>query len=128
MGRVERGVVKPPNKPTAGGDDRNNGFLPLGGGASTVHPANYGPGGDRKMGSFPLSGGAPAIQRNGYRFDVDDAPGTANPMPTAVEPGKGTVPVNPFLPGGAVARADSVPDEARPRSMRGNDGDADDRY
>ena len=58
MANVERGVVKPANMPGAAGDRRNNSFLPLGGGALTVHPANQGPGGDRRGGSFPLGGGA----------------------------------------------------------------------
>ena len=114
MGQVERGVVRGSNKEGPGGDGRNNSFASLAGGASTVHPANMGMGGDRRNGSFPLSGGAPAIQRNMERFDVDQV---QMPQPaSAIEPGKGTVPVNPFLPGGAAARvAGQVADEAKPR-------------
>jgi hypothetical protein len=110
---VERGVVKGSNKEGPGGDDRRNGFLPLSGGASSVHPANCGPGGDRRNGSFPLSGGAPAIQRNGERFNVDQVGMPEQPWPA--EPGRGAVPVNPLLPSGAAARSLPVADEAPKR-------------
>jgi hypothetical protein len=109
MGMVERGVVRGSNK-EGPGDRRNNGFLPLGGGASTVHPANRaGAGGDRRDGSFPLGGGAsPVDPPNAKRFDIGMA---KMPQPeSAIEPGKGTVPVNPFLPGGSAARSMPVSD------------------
>jgi hypothetical protein len=116
MGTVERGVVKGSNKEGPGGDGRNNGFLPLSGGAATVHPANRsGPGGDRRAGSFPLGGGAsPVDPPNAKRFDVGMV---KMPQPeSAIEPGKGAVPVNPFLPGGAAARvAGQVADEGKPK-------------
>jgi len=116
---VERGVVKPPNMPDKAGDRRNNGFMPLGGEMSTVHPANKeGPGGDRRGGSFPLGGGAPAIADRQHRFNVDEVPGSHAPMPFQSEPGKGAVPVNPFLPGGAAARATAVADDAKARPGR----------
>jgi hypothetical protein len=108
---VKRGVVKGSNKAGPGGDDRNNGFLSLAGGASSVHPANRGPGGDMRSGSFPLAGGAPAIQRNAERFNVDQVGMPDQPFPDA--PGKGAVPVNPFLPGGAAARAMPEQDSAK---------------
>ena len=110
---VQRGVVKGSNKEGPGGDDRNNGFLGLSGGASTVHPANQAMGGDRRNGSFPLAGGAPAIQRNMERFNVDQVGMPDQPFPD--EPGKGAVPVNPFLPGGAAARSLPVADMAPKR-------------
>ena len=112
MGQVQRGVVRGSNQEGPGGDKRNNSFASLAGGASTVHPANMGMGGDRRNGSFPLSGGAPAIQRNMERFDVSQV---QMPQPaSAIEPGKGQVPVNPFMPSGATARvAGYVADEAR---------------
>ena len=105
---VERGVVRGSNKEGPGGDGRKNGFLPLAGGAGTVHPSNRGPGGDRRDGSFPLSGGGPAIKRNEERFNVDQVGMPEQPWPS--EPGKGAVPVNPFLPGGAAARSLPVAD------------------
>ena len=53
---------------------------------------------------------APAIQRNMERFDVSQV---QMPQPaSAIEPGKGQVPVNPFMPSGATARvAGYVADE-----------------
>lgn len=112
MGKVERGVVRGSNQEGPGGDKRNNGFLPLGGGAGSVHPANQAMGGDRRMGSFPLGGGASPINPpNNKRFSVGDV---EMPQPaSAIEPGKGDVPVNPFLPGGAVARSLPVSDMPR---------------
>ena len=46
MGQVERGVVHGTNVQGPGGNLKNNGFLPLSGGAGTVHPSNMGIGGD----------------------------------------------------------------------------------
>ncbi len=114
MANVERGVVKGSNMEGAGGDRRANGFMPLGGGAATVHPANRGAGGDRRAGSFPLTAGGAGITPPNHRFDVGMV---KMPQPeSAIEPGKGTVPVNPFLPGGAAARvAGQVADEGKPR-------------
>lgn len=112
MGAVQRGVVKGSNQEGAGGDHRANGYLPLAGGTGTVHPANMAAGGDRRAGSFPLSGGAPMIAPAQHRFNVDEVQ-MAQPA-SAVEPGKGAVPVNPFMPGGAIARvAGQVADDAR---------------
>jgi hypothetical protein len=112
MGQVERGVVRGSNKEGPGGDGRANSFASLAGGAPTVHPSNIGPGGDRRNGSFPLGGGAPAIKRNEERFNVDQV---QMPQPgSAIEPGKGQIPVNPFMPSGATARvAGYVADEAK---------------
>jgi hypothetical protein len=116
MGQVERGVVRPANKPTTGGDDRNNGFLPLSGMSSPVSPPNQGPGGDRRGGSFPLGGASPAIRDTQHRFNVDEV---LMPQPaSAIEPGKGAIPVNPFMPGGAAARSASVADDAKARPGR----------
>ena len=100
-----------------GGNRKNNGFLPLGGGASTVHPANMpGAAGDRRMGSFPLGSTGEKINppNDGkLRFTPGDVPNTSSGSPnSAVEPGRGDVPVNPFLPGGAAARSLPVSDMA----------------
>jgi hypothetical protein len=111
MGQVEHGVVKPPNKATKGGDDRENGFLPLSGSASPVRP-NEAFAGDHRGGSFPLSGGAPMTKPPEHRFNVSDA-GMPQP-PSAVEPGKGAVPVNPFMGGGG--KTTSLPVSDMPRA------------
>ena len=105
---VERGVVRGSNKEGPGGDDRNNSFLPLGGGPATVHPANMpGAAGDRRNGSYPLTGGAPTVMppnADKFRFNPDQVIGTGQP-PSQVEPGMGSVPVNPFMAGGAAVKA-----------------------
>ncbi len=113
MGSVQRGIIRGSNQQGPGGDRRNNGYLPLSGGASTVHPANMpGAAGDCRAGSASLAGGAPAIKPPDHRFNVDQA---QMPQPaSAMDPGKGQIPVNPFLPSGAVARvAGTVADDAR---------------
>jgi hypothetical protein len=114
MGQVQRGIVRGSNKESPSGDGRANGFLPLGGSSPTVHPANM-PGaiGDRRNGSFPLGGGASPINPpNAKRFDVGMV---KMPQPeSAIEPGKGLVPVNPFLPSGSIAMiGGQISDEAR---------------
>jgi hypothetical protein len=113
MGTVERGVVRGSNKEGPSGDRRNNGFLPLGGDDATVQPANMGGlGGDRRGGTMPLGGITAQITPVNHRFDVGMV---KMPQPdSAIEPGLGTVPVNPFLPGGAAARVTGqVADEAK---------------
>jgi hypothetical protein len=112
MANVSRGVVKGSNQEGAGGDRRNNGFMPLSGGAATVHPANVAAGGDRRNGSFPLGATGGTITPPNHKFDVGMV---KMPQPeSAIEPGKGAVPVNPFLPGGAAARvAGQVADEGK---------------
>jgi hypothetical protein len=107
---VERGVVRGSNKPTVRGDDRENGFLSLAGGPSAARPSNEsGPRGDRRNGSFPLAEmGSPVSPPNSRRFSVGEG---LTPQPASqIEPGKGSVPVNPFLPGGGVARSLPVSD------------------
>jgi Lar family restriction alleviation protein len=91
-GGVERNVVKPPNEVNRG-DRRNNGFLPLTGGG-TAHPPNHGPGGDRRMGSFPLSDTGSGITPPNHEFEVGMA--RMPQPPSAMEPGKGAVPVGPY--------------------------------
>jgi hypothetical protein len=116
MGQVQRGGVRGSNREGPGGDGRMNGFLPLGGGAPTVHPANVmSAGSDKRNGSFPLGGSASPINPpNAKRFDVGMV---QMPQPaSAIEPGKGVVPVNPFLPSGSPALiGGQIADEARPK-------------
>ena len=114
MGQVQRGVVKGSNKEGRGGDDRNNGFLPLSGGMGAVHGSNQAMGGDKRMGSFPLSAGAPMVKPPDHRFNVGDAQ-MPQPAP-AVEPGMGAVPVNPFLPSGVPAGLRGTQADEAPKS------------
>jgi hypothetical protein len=112
MANVERGVVHGSNKEGPGGDRRANGFMPLSGSAATVHPANMAAGGDRRAnGSVSLSGGAPTINPPNHKFEAGMV---KMPQPeSAIEPGRGTVPVNPFVAGGAAARSLPVADMAK---------------
>jgi hypothetical protein len=114
MPKPEYGAVRGSNDQTKA--PIGNGFMPLARGASPI-TRNEGAGGDRKMGSYPLGGGASPINppdrlgdRRGYSSDAE--------MPAAVEPGRGAVPVNPFLAGGGVARSESVADDAKARPGR----------
>jgi hypothetical protein len=119
MGQVERGIVRGSNREGPGGDRRDNGYLPLAGHPSTVHPANMAAGGDRRNGSFPLGAGASSVNppnASAFRFSPEQVPNTSSGAPgSAVEPGRGTVPVNPFMPSGAVERSLPVADMAPKR-------------
>jgi hypothetical protein len=108
---VERGVVKPSKFQEVGGDSRMNGFMSLAGGAPTVEPSKFQDvDGDSRMGSFPLTESASPISPPDHRFNVGQV---QMPQPgSAIEPGKGAVPVNPFLAGGAAARSLPVADMA----------------
>lgn len=106
MGKVERGVIQHPNHEGPGGDRRANGYLPLGGGAGTVHAPN--PmflNGDKGM-SMPHAGGASPVARNGDRFDVSNA--QMPQPPSAIQPGIGQVPVSPFQSNGAPSEIEGI--------------------
>jgi hypothetical protein len=110
----QRGVVKPPNEGDFKGDRRTNGFLSLSGAPSPAAVSNL----SRFMhvhagGSADLVHHAPPVVLAKARF-VDGDPGYTSQPQSAVEPGKGAVPVNPFLasePG--VARANRIADDAK---------------
>jgi hypothetical protein len=88
------GVVKPPNEETPAGNRANNGFLPLTKGGSPIDPPNEAHAGDHRDGSFPLGGMAPQITPPNHRFQVGMS--KMPQPPSAVEPGKGAVPVYPW--------------------------------
>jgi len=106
MPTVERGVVKPSNDEMKAPIGSSAG---LGREASPVDPPNEARGGDWRAGSYPLAGGAspvnPPNNMGGDRrgFSSDNMPATA------VEPGKGAVPVNP----GNEPRGGMVPSEMK---------------
>jgi hypothetical protein len=113
----QRGVVKPPNEGDFKGDRRTNGFLPLSGAGSPVTASNL----SRFMhgdagGSADLARHAsPVIPANARLVDGD--PGYTSQPDSAVEPGKGAVPVNPFLASGpGLARATWIDDDAKSRA------------
>jgi len=94
MPNVERDVVKPANEPSAAGNRANNGFLSLSREASQVHPSNEArKGGDRRGGSANLAENPSPVLPPDHRFKVEEAK-MPNPA-SAVEPGKGAVPVYP---------------------------------
>jgi len=108
MPNVERDVVKAPNETDLGSaahrDRRANGYMPLTESASPVKPSNEpGPGGDRRGGSANLAGQASPIKTPDHRFNLEDA--KMPQPPSAFEPGKGSVPVQPFVPGGSGVNA-----------------------
>jgi hypothetical protein len=108
---VRRGVIKPPNEAGPGGNRAANGYLPLGGSASPGIPSNLG-GGDHRNGSAPLGGVASPVHIPDHRFNVDTA---KMPQPaSAIEPGKGAIPVNPWDAQGKPNRAVSEPDADKP--------------
>jgi hypothetical protein len=111
-GGVERDVVRPPNQPGAAGNGARNSYLPLSLQAGSVKPSNYGDDGDRRDGCMPLGAMPSPVEPPNHRFDV----GMAKMLqpPSAIEPGKGAVPVNPWNDSGRMNRAIPEQDTARP--------------
>ena len=110
-GDARWGVVKPSNEAGAGGNRANSSYLPLGGSAGPLNASSLG-GGDRHKGSVPLGGTASPILPPDHRFDVDMA--KMPQPPSALEPGKGAIPVNPGDAMGRPNRAVSEPDAEKP--------------
>ena len=112
----QRGVVKPPNESDFKGDCRTNGFLPLSGAGAPVAALNL----SRFMhgdagGSADLARHASPVIPGNAQFAAGD-PGYTPQPDSAVEPGKGAVPVNPFLASGpGLARATLITDDAKSR-------------
>ena len=96
----QRGVVKPPNETDFKGDCRTNGFLPLSPEQSPVTASNLSRSRHGKAGgSADLARHAsPVIPANAKLVAGD--PGYTPACASAVEPGKGAVPVNPVLASG----------------------------
>jgi hypothetical protein len=102
--------IKIPNNEIKG-SRANNGYLPLTRDADPVHPSNEpGAAGDRRAGSMPLAGQASPIQPPNHRFAVGSS--KMPQPPAATEPGKGSVPINPWDSMGMPNRASAQPDEA----------------
>ena len=107
---VRRAVVTPPNQAGPGGNRATNGYLPLGGSAGPLPPGGPG-GGDRRNGCVPLGGIASPVHLPVDRFDVETA--KMPQPPSAIEPGKGAIPVNPWNAAGRPNHA--VPSSVIPR-------------
>ena len=113
-GGAERGVVRPPNQAGAAGSGAKNSYLPLDRKNGCVKPSDYGAGGDRRGGSADLAGQPSPVTPPNHRFDVGMA--KMPQPPSAIEPGKGAVPVTPWSPTGQPNRA--IPEPDTPRQPR----------
>jgi hypothetical protein len=111
--------VKPPNEGEFKRDRRDNGYLPLTGASSPVATANLSrfrhgdPGG-----SADLTRLASPVAPPNERLREGD-PGYTVLAPAAVEPGKGAVPVSPFLASGGLVPPARIRDEATDVYRRG---------
>ena len=115
MGQVERGVVKGSNRKAPAATSGTTVFCRSAAGPArfTRPTRRWAATAARARSRWPPA--APASRRPNHKFDVGMV---QMPQPaSAIEPGKGTVPVNPFLPGGAAAArvAGQVADEAKPK-------------
>lgn len=99
MGTVQHGIIKPPNEASPG--NRMNSCGPMGHGASPAHPPNATIHDGNIANSFlsMTHQGSPMNPPNaGLKFSVSDA--QMGQPPSAVAPGKGAIPVNPFTASG----------------------------
>jgi hypothetical protein len=110
--------MKAPNEAEFSTDRRANGYLPLTESASPVNSLNDAAR-DRRGGSADLAGGVSRINPpNESKCKGGDRGYTPVP-PSAVEPGKGQVPVNPFgVSGGIVPARRQADDAAEMRNAR----------
>jgi hypothetical protein len=109
-GGTRRGVVHPPNQADPGGNRANHSYLPLGGSAHPGTPPHR-DGGDRRNGCVPLGGMASPVHPPDHRFDVDTA--KMPQPPSALEPGRGAIPVNPWDAAGRPNHVTAEPDIPR---------------
>jgi hypothetical protein len=109
-GDARRGIVQPPNEAGPGGNRAHNGYLPVVGAAGPL-PSGGPVGGDRRNGSFPLGEIASPVHLPENRFDVETA--KMPQPPSAIEPGRGAIPVNPWDAAGRPNQA--VPNSLIPR-------------
>jgi hypothetical protein len=111
MANAEWGAVEPPNEGEFKGYSRANGFLPLTEAQGNVHPSN-----ERLRDRH--TGGSSGLVREPSLVAPLNRPGPpvgtsgTVQVPSAVEPGKGMVPVNPFLVRGGFVPAERIGDEA----------------
>jgi hypothetical protein len=101
----------PPNETFHNGSPGSS--SPQGRGASPVNPPNAGLAGGRPNGSFPQTKQASPVKgsNDDLKFKISDA--KMPQPPSAIQPGVGMVPVNPFTgPGGMTRQSNQVPDRA----------------
>lgn len=109
VNNFERGRGAPPSNEIPGGNRANNGFLPLTRLSSPALPLNRG---DRKNGSASLAGMPSPVHLPDQRFDVRRA--KMPQPPSAIEPGKGAIPISPWDDQGRPMRALTEPDADKP--------------
>jgi hypothetical protein len=117
MAKVERGVVTPPNEDKFKRNRRANGSLPLTEAAGDVCPSNE----RLRAGSAGGSADLARMQSAVAPLNRPGPPvGTSGvvQVPSAVEPGKGAIPVNPFLVSGGLVPANRIRDDAPTVSKR----------
>jgi hypothetical protein len=112
MANVERGVVKPPNQQLQGLAATRSAVPPVA--VPQLRSPNSALQAGDPGGSANLTRHASAVAPINQRFNVDHA---RMPQPqSAIEPGRGDIPINPFLASGpGIARAKSIPDDAKQR-------------
>ena len=109
-GGVRRGVVQPSNEVGPGGNRASNGYLPLVGSTHNGVPLHQ-TGGDRRNGCVPLGGMPSPVHPPDHRFNVDRA--KMPQPPSAIEPGRGAIPVDPWDAAGRPNHVSPVPDLPR---------------
>jgi hypothetical protein len=109
-GSVQWGVVKPSNETGPGGNRASNGYLSLAGSPGPI-PSTGLSGGDRRNGSSSLGGMISPVHPPANRFDVEKA--KMPQPPSATEPGKGSIPVNPWNDSGRPNHASPGPEVPR---------------
>jgi hypothetical protein len=110
---VEHGVCRPPNERIHEGNAMN-GTVSLGKQAGDMRPPNeHLHAGDPDNGSVSLSRQGTPISPPNHRFNVANA-GMSQP-PSASEPGKGAVPIEPFTPLGNPSRTTATLRDANRR-------------
>ena len=115
MPPAEKGVVKAPNQGEFSTDRRSNGFLPLTPGPGSIPSTNLSRfmHGDAGGSADMTRQGTPISPPNAGVFKAGDVGRTDQAAPAAVQPGKGAVPVNPFLKSGSIVPASEMRDSAK---------------
>jgi hypothetical protein len=109
---TDRGVVSPPNRTGAAGNGAKNSYLPLDRKVGGAIPLTHGSGGDRRGGSADLTGQRSPVTPPDHRFDSSAA--KMPQPPSAIEPGRGAIPVSPWAESGKPNRATPQPDTLQP--------------
>ncbi len=114
-GGASHGVINPPNVQGPAGSKKENSFMPLTPHGSPVNPPNYGQHGDRREGTHELTGHASTMSPPNNGDAVFQVGTSKMPQPpSAVSPGKPSIPNMPFAHSGKPAGAMPVADMKRP--------------